>query len=139
MVMSSPSTDRTSTAPSRPSSCTYGSPSRTRYTFPCACQRDDVIGDLARRAIRADHSDAGNAAHPLALIRRVSPRANDDRRDRLLAGQRGHLLEPERLPRRDRDRALERTAHLVLHTGVEHRPRALLDAQVEDVLRDVEA
>src|SRR5579864_1305484 len=131
MVMSSPSTDRTSTAPSRPSSCTYGSPSRTRYMFPCACQRDDVIGDLARRAIRADHSDAGNAAHPLALIRRVAPRAYDDRGDRLLARQRRHLVEPERLSRRQRDRALERAANLLLDTCVEHRPRPLLDPALE--------
>src|ERR1700758_1037792 len=100
MSMTSPSTERTSTAPSSPSSCTYGSPSSTRYTFPCACQRDDVIGDLARRAIRADHSDAGDAPHPLALIRGVAARAQDDRADRLVARQRRDFLETERLPRR---------------------------------------
>src|SRR5579859_7886425 len=135
MVMSSPSTDRTSTAPSRPSSCTYGSPSRTRYTFPCACQRDDVIGDLARRAIRADHSDAGNAPHPLALIRGVAARAHDDRSDRLVTWQRRDLVEAERLARGQRDRLLEREPHLFQDAGVEHRSCPLLDAPLEHVLR----
>src|SRR5579864_5358868 len=100
MSMRSPSIARTSIAPSNSGSIAYGSPSTTRYAFPCACQRDDVIGNLARRAIGADHSDAGDAPHPLALVRRIPPRTDDERGDRLLARQRRHLLEAERLPRR---------------------------------------
>src|SRR5581483_2438876 len=138
MSMASPSTDSTSTAPSSPSSCTYGSSSRTRYTFPCACQRDDVIGDLARRAIRADHNDARDAPHPLALVRRVPARPHDERGDRLVPGQRGDLLDAERLPRREGDRPGERATHLLLHTRVEHRARALLDPSLEHVLGHVE-
>src|SRR5438067_11062409 len=103
MSMASPSTDSTSTAPSRPSSCTYGSTSLTRYAFPCACQRDDVIGDLARRAIGIDHNDARDAPHPLALIRRVPAGAHDERGDRLLTRERRHLLQPAPLPRPARD------------------------------------
>src|SRR5713101_9825656 len=32
-------------------------------SFPCACQRDDVIRDLARRAIGCDHNDARDSPH----------------------------------------------------------------------------
>src|SRR5438477_11286504 len=138
MSMVSPSTASTSTAPSRPSPIVYSPPSLTRYAFPCACQRDDVIGDLARRAIGIDHNDARDAPHPLALIRRVPAGAHDERGDRLLTGERRHLIQPERLPRRGRDRPLERAPHLLLHARVEHRPRPLLDAALELVLRHVE-
>src|SRR5947208_12134494 len=115
MSMESPSTASTSTAPSRPSPIVYSPPSMTRYAFPCACQRDDVIGDLARRAIRVDHSDARDASHPLALIRGVAARAHDERRDRLVSRKRRNLLEAECLARSQRDRPSERAAHLLLH------------------------
>src|SRR5437764_15347838 len=112
--MSSPFTESTSIAPSCPSARSY-SPSATRYSFPCACQRDDVIGDLARRAIRADHSDARDASHPFALVRGVAARAHDERGYRFLPRERRHLLETEPLARRERDRPRERATHLLLH------------------------
>src|SRR5579872_5854181 len=138
MSMESPSTDSTSTAPSGPSARSY-SPSATRYLLPCACQSDDVIGDLPGRSIRGDHSDARDAAHPLALIRRVPTRAHDERGDRLVARQRRDLLEPECLPRGQRDRPLERAANFFLDAGVEHRARPLLDPPFEHVLLEIEA
>src|SRR5690348_3459986 len=120
MSMRSPSTESTSIAPSSAGSIAYASSSTTRYAFPCACQRDDVIGDLARRAIGADHSDAEDTPHPLALVRRVPARADDERGDRLVARQRRHLLEPERLPRRHGDRPFEGAPDLLLDSRVEH-------------------
>src|ERR1700747_3288506 len=127
MSMESPSTASTSTAPSSPSPIVCPRPSTTRYAFPCACQRDNVIGDLARRAIGIDHNDARDTTHPLALIRRVPAGAHDERRDRLRTRERRHLLQPERLTRRPRDRPLERVPDLLLHARVEHRARPFLD------------
>src|SRR5579885_3370674 len=137
--MSSPATDRTSIAPSRPSWMVYSLPSATRYAFPCACQLDDVIGDLPRGAVGADHSDAGDAPHPLALVGGGPPRAHDEGGDRLLAWERRHLVEPERLARGGRDRSGKRPVDLLLHARLEHGARALLDPALEHVLRKVEA
>src|SRR5204862_4217209 len=105
---SSPSTSSTCTTPSRSGSIVYSSPSVTRYTFPCACQREDVIGDLARRAVGIDHNDAGDASHPFALIRGVATRARDDRGRGLVGRQARDLVEAERLACRRRDRPGER-------------------------------
>src|SRR3954452_13250511 len=128
---SSPAVRSTSSAPSH-SGCSSYSSSATRYAFPCACQSDDVIRAL-------DHNEAWNPSQPLALVRGVSPCADDDRLDRLLARKRCHLVEAERLPRRLRDGPGERCPYLVLDTRGEHRVRPLEDPPLELLLRRIEA
>src|SRR4051812_18192362 len=128
---SSPAVRSTSSAPSH-SGCISYSPSATRYAFPCACQSDDVIRAL-------DHNEAGDPAHPLALVRGVPPCPHDDSLDRLVPRQLRDLVEAERLARRLGDRSGERGAHLLLAPGLEHGARSFDDPPLELFLRRVEA
>ena len=53
--------------------------------FPCACQRDDLIGDLLRRPIRGERNDARHPSQPFPLIASQPARCERDLGDRLLA------------------------------------------------------
>src|SRR5579884_2511672 len=137
--MSSPSTSSTCTTPSSSGSIVNSSLSATRYTFPCACQLDDVIRDLARRAIAGDDNDARDPPHPLPLVGGVAPGADDDRAFRLVGRERRDLVQPEGLARRRRNRSCQRRTDLVLHAPLEHLARPPDDSLLELVLRHVEA
>ena len=79
------------------------------------------------------------ASHPLAPVGRVSPRAADQRGDRLVRRELRDVAEPVHRACRGRDRALKRAAYLLLDAGLEHLVRARRDPPVEDILRHLEA
>ena len=47
--------------------------------LPCADHFEDLIGDFAGRAVGREANKAGNATHPLALVRRIAARAKAER------------------------------------------------------------
>jgi len=107
--------------------------------FPCACQLDDFSGGLLRWTVGCDHNDALEAAHPLALVRGVTPRPHRERLDRLVARQTRHLVYADGLARGRGESGGKSPTSFLLDPEVEHSPRSVGDARLEDLIRNVEA
>src|SRR6476646_10262508 len=143
-----PSTETTSRIPSDPPtsartrSGVSGSPSSarsaSRYSLPAARQRENFIRHLVRRPVGSHANEAGDPAHPLALVGGEAARPRRQLRNRLVSGQVRDLTQAHDLAGGRRQRPGERSSHLFLHPSVEHRARPFLDAPVELCHRDVE-
>src|SRR5215213_497905 len=137
-----PSTATISSTPSEPMPASGSQSSRTRsgvsassstrrYALPSACHFENLIGDLRRGPVRANANQPRRPPQPLPLVGGVAARADDHGLDRLVARERGDLVEAEHVARCRRDRPGQRGPHLLLDAGLEHRAGPLLDAPLE--------
>ena len=106
--------------------------------MPSPCHFDNLIGDIAGRAIGAHANNARNPPEPFPLVGGVAARAADERLDGLVSRKLGDVTEAVNVLRRRGDRPRQRAPDLVLDAAREHRVRPLLDPPVEDFLRHVE-
>src|SRR2546423_13365014 len=90
--------------------------------LPCADHFEDLIGYFTGRAVGRDANKARNAAHPLALVRRIAARAKAERLGRFPITEPGDVFEAKRLAGGYRDRLGPWPRPLVPHPRPPHPP-----------------
>jgi len=106
--------------------------------LPCADHFEDLIGYFTGRAVGRDANKARNAAHPLALVRRIAARAKAERLGGFPIVEPGDVFEAKRLAGGYRDRLGQRPRHFVPYPGLEHRLRSRLDPTQQLGARNLE-